>query len=60
MIKYILLLTALLGSVLGYYIINLMIVPVSVFEYLGIEGVITIFHSIYNKLKNNIEVTPSN
>jgi len=60
MIKYKLLLAAILGSVLGYYIINLFIVPISVFEYLGIEGVVTIFHSIYNKLKNNIEIKPSN
>lgn len=60
MIKYKLLLAAILGSVLGYYIINLFIVPVSVFEYLGIEGVVTIFHSIYNKLKNNVEIKPSN
>jgi len=56
MIKYKLLLTAILGSILGYYIINLTIVSVSVLEYIAIEVVITIFHSLYNKLKSNIEL----
>lgn len=60
MIKLKLLLAALLGSILAYYIINVFLIPVTLFQYLIIETIITIFHSLYNVLKNNIEIKPSN
>jgi hypothetical protein len=60
MIKFKLLLAAILGSVLAYYIINVFIMPVTIFQYLIIETIITFVHSLYNVLKNNIEIKPSN
>jgi len=51
MIKYKLLIIALAGSVLSYYIINLFINPITILQYLGIETIITIFHTLYNKAK---------
>jgi hypothetical protein len=51
MIKYKLLIIALVGSVLSYYIINLFISPITILQYLGIEIIITIFHTLYNKAK---------
>jgi hypothetical protein len=60
MIKLKLLLAAILGSILAYYIINVFLMPVTIFQYLIIETIITFFHSLYNVLKNNIEIKSSN
>ena len=51
MIKLKLLLAASLGSILAYYIINVFLIPVTVFQYIIIETIITFFHSLYNVLK---------
>jgi len=56
MIKLLLLMTAILGSILGYYVINLFITPVNVYQYLGIEAVVTAFHLIYNKVKARVDI----
>lgn len=45
---------AILGSVISYHIINWFIVPVSILGYLGIEVTVTLFHSLYNVLKQQL------
>ena len=55
-----LLLAVILGSILAYYIIDIFLMPITIFQYVIIETIITLFHSLYNKLKNNIEIKPSN
>jgi magnesium-transporting ATPase (P-type) len=42
---------AISGSVITYFIINLYIVPVGIFQYLWIELLFTIFYSLYGKVK---------
>jgi len=56
MIKLLLVMTAILGSILGYYIINLFITPVDVYQYIGIEAVVTVFHMVYNKVKARVDI----
>lgn len=56
MIKFKLLIAAVLGSILGYFLINLFIVTVNIPQYIGIEAVVTIFHMIYNKLKASVVI----
>lgn len=56
MIKFKLLIAAVLGSILGYFLINLFIVTVNIPQYIGIETVVTIFHMIYNKLKASVVI----
>lgn len=46
--------TAILGSVISYHIINWFIVPVDILGYLGIEVVLTLFHSLYNITKQQL------
>jgi hypothetical protein len=45
---------AILGTVISYFIINWFIVPISFLGYLGIEATITLFHSLYNVLKEQL------
>jgi len=54
MIKFKLLIIALVGSVLSYYIINLFLFPINILQYIGIEVVISIFHAMFNKIKVEI------
>ena len=45
-----------LGSIIGYIIINLLIIDLSIFQYLGIELVITLAHYVYNRIKASLEL----
>jgi hypothetical protein len=54
MIRMKLMIAAIMGSVLGYFAIKLFIVNVNVLQYLCIEGIVTVFHLIYNKLRDNL------
>lgn len=48
---------ALIGSILGYLIVNWFIVPMSVFSYLMIELTISIFHKLYEIVKAEVANT---
>jgi hypothetical protein len=48
---------AILGSVLAYFIINVFIVPLKVWQYVAIEVLITMFHFLYNNVIVNINVS---
>ena len=51
--KSMLLLCAVIGSLASYIIINHFIIDVTVYQYLGIEVVISLAHYLYNKLKES-------
>ena len=40
-----------IGSILGYNIINMFIIPLTFGKYMGIEFIITALHLIYQKSK---------
>ena len=42
---------AVIGTIIGYTVINLVIVSLSIWQYLGIELVITVLHLLYNYAK---------
>lgn len=42
---------AILGTITGYMVIDLLIVDISIWQYLGIEFTITVLHSLYNHAK---------
>jgi hypothetical protein len=48
---------AILGSVLAYFIINVFIVPLKVWQYVAIEVLITMFHFLYNNVIVSINVS---
>jgi hypothetical protein len=48
--KY-LLLAAVVGTVLSYYIVSRFIIEISFLRYIVVELVIALFHSLYNRLK---------
>jgi hypothetical protein len=48
MIRVKLLFLAIIGSLLGYYIINSFIISMSIWQFLLIEIIISIFHELYN------------
>jgi hypothetical protein len=54
MIRLKLLFIALLGSYLSFIIIDKLITPVSIWQYVGIEGVVIIFHAIYNYMRDKV------
>jgi hypothetical protein len=57
MIRFKLLSAAILGSILGYIIINSYITSMSVIQYLGIELIVTFFHGLYNYIKVSLKPT---
>jgi hypothetical protein len=54
MIRLKLLFIALLGSTLSFIIIDKLVTPVSIWQYLAIEGIVIIFHAIYNYLRDKV------
>lgn len=46
-----LLIVAVLGSVLSFLFIDSLIINLSVFQYIGIEFLITVMHQLYNYAK---------
>lgn len=46
-----LLIVSIIGSILGYYVIDFFILEISVFQYLLIEVVISVIHYMYQKAK---------
>jgi hypothetical protein len=54
MIKLRLLFLAIIGTLLGYYITDLFIVNIALWQFIIIELVISIFHEIYNVGKGRI------
>jgi hypothetical protein len=51
--KSMLLLCAVVGSFASYIILKRFVIDVSIYQYLGIEVVISIAHYMYNKLKES-------
>jgi hypothetical protein len=51
MIKGILIVVAILGSIIGYCIVDLFIVAIPFWKYFLIEFVITLLHEVYNQTK---------
>lgn len=54
MIKILLLLFAIVGSIEAYFIINTFIIPVSVTGFIGIEVTVTLLHTVYNRTKRQL------
>jgi hypothetical protein len=48
---------AIMGSVLAYFIINMFIIPLKVWQYIAIEVLITLFHFLYNNVILSISVS---
>lgn len=56
MTKGILIITAILGTAIGYGIVDLFIMPMPFWKYFLIEMLITLLHEVYNQMKHsNIE-----
>jgi hypothetical protein len=49
-----LMLASIIGSILGYIIINKFIINISIGQYMLIELLITFMHFIYQKTKNQL------
>lgn len=43
---------AILGSVIGYSVISLFVIPLTVLQYIAIEAIISILHMMYNTAKS--------
>jgi hypothetical protein len=43
---------AILGSVIGYSVITLFIIPLTVLQYIAIEAIISVLHLMYNTAKS--------
>lgn len=56
MTKGILIITAILGTAIGYGIVDLFIISMPFWKYFLIELLITLLHEVYNQMKHsNIE-----
>lgn len=56
MTKGVLIITAILGTAIGYGIVDLFIISIPFWKYFLIELLITLLHEVYNQMKNsNIE-----
>lgn len=53
MIKGILVITAILGTAIGYGIVDLFIISMPFWKFFLIELIITLLHEVYNQLKNS-------
>ena len=42
---------SIIGSIIGYYVIDLFIIDVSIIQYLLIEVVVSVIHYMYQKAK---------
>jgi hypothetical protein len=49
-----LIVTAILGTTLGWLITNLFILEISIYQYIIIEVMISLFHELYNQKKLQI------
>jgi hypothetical protein len=49
-----LIVTAILGTTLGWLITNLFILEISIYQYIIIEVMISLFHELYNRQKLQI------
>jgi len=54
MTKGILIIIAILGTAIGYCIVDLFIVRMPFWKFFLIELIITLLHEVYNQMKNNI------
>jgi len=54
MTKGILIITAILGTAIGYGVVDLFIVSMPFWKYFLIELLITLLHEVYNQMKNSI------
>jgi hypothetical protein len=52
--KLFLVVLAVLGTTLGYFITDLLIINITILQFIGIEIVITVFHELYNLAKSDI------
>ena len=50
---------AILGSVIAFLLIDLFIINISVINYIFIELIITVMHSLYNIAKDQIKINPN-
>jgi uncharacterized protein (DUF983 family) len=51
-----LLLIAVIGSILGFYLINAFVTPVNVWQYISIELIVTLLHALYNLAKRQEQI----
>lgn len=58
MIKGILIVVAILGSIIGYCIVDLFIISMPFWKYFLIEFVITLLHEAYNQTKIRLTINP--
>jgi len=50
--RFKLILVAILGTLIGYWVTNTLVQPMSFLQYLAIEFVITVLHLLYNIAKS--------
>jgi hypothetical protein len=43
---------AILGSVIGYLVITMFVIPLTILQYIAIEAIISILHLMYNTAKS--------
>jgi hypothetical protein len=53
MTKGILIITAILGTAIGYGIVDLFIISMPFWKFFLIELIITLLHEVYNQMKNS-------
>ena len=53
MTKGILMIVAIFGSIVGYVVVDLFIIPIPFWKYFLIELLITLLHEVYNQVKNS-------
>lgn len=54
MMKGVLIVIAIVGSLFGYAIVNLFIIEISLGRFFLIEVIISLLHELYNKAKNKL------
>jgi Flp pilus assembly protein TadB len=45
------LIIAMMGTLIGYTVVNLLIIPMTFWQYFGIEVIITVLHMLYETAK---------
>jgi hypothetical protein len=58
MTKGILLLVAILGTLIGYFITDLFIIEIPFWKFFLIELTITFMHELYNQAKQHVTINP--
>jgi hypothetical protein len=54
--KGMLIIAAIFGTLIGYCIVDLLIMPMPFWKFFLIECVITVLHEVYNRAKNQVTI----